>query len=295
VTRLDGDLVDRWFGPLLRPDAGFAPVVRPIDATPQERAVLADGAALLGQAIAQRPPTGGLDGSDLTEAPARMLNIYLRALASGLRDALGRVGGDPDSAGSIALAAGLNAAAAAVHGEHIASSPTRPGGVGRSERTAAEAARLAGIAAAEVAVDGAALAAVAAAAARSVMEDWRPGTPRDPGERIEHRTRGLLGLLLVGLQRATADPVPPPEPASCGALPGENPGRRFPAEVTFQLGAAGDVNGIIAALRALPGEMTTWRDGGFVWCHVHTDSPGSVVEHAYARGSVFDLRITHAR
>ena len=143
----------------------------------------------------------------------------------------------PGDVGAFALVAGLNAGGGrAARRDRRQLRPARPRAA--AEPTAAESARLAGVAAAELVVNGAGLHEVAGTAAGVAMNGWRIGLPDDPVDRIEYRARGLVGLVLVALELETRDPEPPGEPASCGALPGENLGRPFPAEITFTMGLA---------------------------------------------------------
>ncbi len=273
---------------------------------------------------------GGAADATFTELPALMVHRYLDAFAAGVgstrlafagtgadRDAPddpstdfaddpvdGGVGrGDDDidrngaddrpDIGSLALAAGLNAGAAALHGE-IATAAQRPVEHWRSgEPTAAESARLAGFAAAELVVDGAGLHEIAAAAAAAVINGWRSGTPADGAELTEHRIRGLVGSLLVALEVVTRDPEPPAEPAPCGARPGENLGRPFDAEITFTMGVAeAEIALLTADLRGLAAGLTVWPGGQWPKFHVHTDRPGDVLSQVFAYGTPFDLLVT---
>ena len=68
------------------------------------------------------------------------------------------------------------------------------------------------------------------------MSGRRIGLPYDPVERNEYRAAVLVGIVLLALERATRDPEPPAEPAGCGAMPGENLGVPFEAEITFTMG-----------------------------------------------------------
>ncbi len=307
VTRFDADLVERWFDLLLAEGGSLRPLWG-IELTEHERAAVEDGAGYLLAAV--RGDDGGDEGSDApppcpeatgpgdaTEVPARMLRRYLRAFASGVAGAQARL--DPDewiegepAAASMSVAAGLNAGAAALQGEFVGSASTRPSVVQVHEPTAAQAAWLAGIGAAEEAVNGARVAVVTRVAFSAAAGGWRIGMPADPHERIEYRARGLLCLALLALREVCAEPAGPVEPASCGAMPGENLGRPFAAEVTFQVGTGDeDFADLVAAIRALSTDVTTWQREGLLWCHVHTERPGEVIEQAHASGAVFDLRI----
>ena len=199
--------------------------------------------------------------------------------------------------GSMALVAGLNAGAAALHGE-IASPAHRPDREWRAaEPTAAESARQAGVAAAELVVNGAGLPEITSLAADVAMAGWRIGVPDDPIERIEYRTRGLLGILLVALELETRDPEPAGEPASCGAAPGENVGQSLDAEITFTMGLApAELRALSDDLAGLVTELVVWpgRDSRNSWprFHVHTVRPADVIGQIYAYGTPFDLAIT---
>ncbi len=302
MTRFDADLVERWFGLLLADAGGLRPAWG-IELTRQERAALEAGAGFLLAAVTEQPdaevdePRAAASPDEQTEVPARLLRRYLRAVASGVAGARARL--DPDeqiagepAAASMAVAAGLNAGAAALQGEFVGSAPAAAGGVRVHEPTAAQAAWLAGIGAAEEAVNGAQVAVVTRVAVAAAAGGWRIGTPADPHERIEYRARGLICLVLIALQDVCAEPAGPTDPASCGAMPGENLGRPFAAEVTFQLGTgAAEFAELVTAIGALSAEVTTWERDGLLWCHVHTERPGEVIEQAYASGAVFDLRI----
>ena len=118
------------------------------------------------------------------------------------------------------------------------------------------------------------------------MNGWRIGLPEDPAERDEYRTRGLVGLLLNALAQETRDPEPPAEPASCGALPGDNTGRAFEAEITFSMGlAATEIRSLAADLEQVSAEVTVWPGGQWPFFHVHSDRPGEVVGQIYAYGT----------
>jgi hypothetical protein len=302
MTSLDADLVRRWFGRLRDPDEPAMPHWG-IVPTAQEAAALAEGEAQIEFAVQDLPPPRMV--APLSEVPARLLRSYLEALAAGItgtRRMLGSLGGadaqddtamagDPDA---LALVTGLNAAAAALHGQ-IDAPAYRPiqGERGSDEPTAAEAARLAGLTAAELVVDGADLQRIAGSAAGAAMNGWQIGLPQDPAERDEYRTRGLVGILLYALAQETRDPEPPADPASCGALPGENLGRRFDAEITFSMGLPPtEIRSLTADLAQVAAEVTVWPSNQWPRFHVHSDRPGEVIGQVYAYGTPFDLMIT---
>jgi hypothetical protein len=300
MTSFDADLVRRWFHRLSSLDAPVMPHWG-IVPTVQERFALDQGASRVEAAVMndQLPSADAVE--PLTELPALMVLRYLDALAAGVAstrlafmnvdasaDFGGGAGGD---VAAFALVAGLNAGAAALHGEN-AGSPYRLGR-GNTEPTAAESARLAGVAAAELVVNGAGLHDVAGTAAGVAMNGWQIGLPDDPVERIEYRARGLVGLVLVALEQQTRDPEPPGEPASCGALPGENLGRPFPAEITFTMGLApAEIRSLTVDLTGLAAEVTVWPGSQWPRFHVHTDRAGDVIGQVYAYGTPFDLLIT---
>jgi len=295
MTSFDADVVRRWFHRVrdetVMPHWGIVP-------TEQERFALTQGASRVEAAVSidQLPSAG--TSEPLTELPALMVLRYLDALAAGIastRLAFSNFDADADVGGgdvaAFALVAGLNAGAAALHGEIAASSYRR--GRGGPEPTAAESARLAGVAAAELVVNGAGLHDIAGTAAGVAMNGWQIGLPDDPVDRIEYRARGLVGLVLVALEQETRDPEPPGEPASCGALPGENLGRPFPAEITFTMGLApAEIRALTADLTGLAAEVTVWPGSRWPRFHVHTDRAGDVIGQVYAYGTPFDLLIT---
>jgi hypothetical protein len=233
-----------------------------------------------------------------------MLQRYLHALAAGMASTRRvfaatvdelldeTLDGMPDS-GAMELAAGLNAGAAALLGE-VRSSAYAAGREWRhAEPTAAESARQAGVAAAELVVDGADLHDVADAAAGVAMSGWRIGLPHDPADRIEYRARGLVGLVLAALEIQTRAPEPPAVPASCGALPGQNLGRPFAAEITFSMGLeTAEIRSLSTDLAQLSTEVTVWPGGQWPRFHLHTDRAGDVVGQVYAYGTPFDLVIS---
>jgi len=321
MTTFDADLVHGWFGRLrdtetpVMPHWGIVP-------TAEESAALAAGAAMVAAALQDRSLPDA--ATDLTEVPARLVGRYLAALAAGIvgtrqvlvdqvvpragrddgadeavagagqvRDQLVTAAGTTADVGALSLVTGLNAAAAALHGEIAApayrSAESRHG----AEPSAAESVRLAGVSAAELVVNGAGLHEIAAAAAGATMGGWKIGLPDDPAERTEYRVRGLIGMLLFALEEQTRDPAPPGEPASCGARPGENLGHPFPAEVTFTMGLAlTEVRALCDDLEQLAGEVTVWPGSLWPSFHVHTDRPGEVVGQIYAYGTPFDLVIS---
>jgi len=303
MTSFDADLVRRWFSRLrdveqpVMPHWGIVP-------TRQEEIVLVDGEAQLRAALDDDEFPLALPPGAITEVPALMLQRYLHALAAGMAstrrvfaatiDGLldEALEGVPDS-GAMELAAGLNAGAAALLGE-VRSSAYAAGQEWRhAEPTAAESARQAGVAAAELVVDGADLHDVADAAAGVAMSGWRIGLPGDPADRIEYRARGLVGLVLAALEIQTRAPEPPAVPASCGALPGQNLGHPFVAEITFSMGLeAPDIRALTDDLDQYCTEITVWPTGQWPQFHLHTDRAGEVVGQIYAYGTPFDLLIS---
>ncbi len=318
MSSFDADLVRRW---LRRVRSAQDPVLPHWTTVPteQEIAALRAGGERLEAALQQSTvlvdaalldDDGGAAEAALTELPARMLHRYLDAFAAGVgstRLAFAGTESDPEPAdegqyeemaerpdvGSLALAAGLNAGAAALHGE-ITAALQRPAEHWRSdEPTAAESARLAGFAAAELVVDGAGLHEIAAAAAAAVINGWRSGPPTGAAELTEHRVRGLVGSLLVALEVETRDPEPPADPAPCGAGPGENLGRPFDAEITFTMGLASpEVGALSRDLAGLAADVTVWPGGQWPKFHIHSDRPGDVMSQVFAYGTPFDLLIT---
>ena len=242
-----------------------------------------------------------MPAASLAEVPARLLRRYLHALAAGIsgtRQMLGPTTGAgsdiglPGDADALALVTGLNAAAASLLGE-IEAPAYRSAGRPHSDPTAAEAARLAGVAAAELVVDGAGLQQVIGSAA-AALNGWQIGLPPDPVERNEYRTRALVGIVLYALEQVTRDPEPLGEPASCGALPGQNLGRSFNAEITFSMGLAdSEIRLLTADLREIQAEVVVWPGGQWPRFHLHTDRPGEAVGLLYAYGTPFDLEITN--
>ncbi len=299
MTSLDADLVRLWFERLRDADQPVMPHWG-IVPTEQETAALADGQTQIDCAVQDRPAP--IPAAILTEVPARLLRRYLHALAAGIsgtRQLLGpanvEVGRDlglPGDADALALVTGLNAAAASLLGE-IEAPADRDAGRPYSDPTAAEAARLAGVAAAELVVDGAGLQQVIGSAA-AALNGWQIGLPPDPVERNEYRTRALVGIVLSALEQVTRDPEPLGEPASCGALPGQNLGRAFNAEITFSMGLAdSEIRSLAADLGEIQAEVVVWPGGQWPRFHLHTDRPGEAVGLLYAYGTPFDLEIAN--
>ena len=299
MTSLDADLVRLWFERLRDADQPVMPHWG-IVPTDQETAALADGQTQIDCAVQDRPaPT---PAAILTEVPARLLRRYLHALAAGIsgtRQMLGPANAEdgrdlglPGDADALALVTGLNAAAASLLGE-IEAPAYRDAGRAYSDPTAAEAARLAGVAAAELVVDGAGLQQVIGSAA-AALNGWQIGLPPDPVERNEYRTRALVGIVLSALEQVTRDPEPLGEPASCGALPGQNLGRAFNAEITFSMGLAdSEIRSLAADLAEIQAEVVVWPGGQWPRFHLHTDRPGEAVGLLYAYGTPFDLEIAN--
>ncbi len=298
MATLDADLVRRWFDRLSRQDLSVIAYwgVRPTD---QEQAAIDEGFAGIDCAIRDLPRPAPV--LELTQTPARMLRDYLAGFAAGISetrrllsvdppvDLMGGV--DPGAAaeGALALAAGLNAAAAAMDER----APSRPASVAHREPTAAESARSAGVAAAELVVNGADVHRVAALAAGAAVNGWRIGLPDDPADRADYRTKALVGMLLVALELESRDPLPPARPAVCGAMPGENRGTAFLAEITCTMHVDRDAMATLSGeLNRLCREVAIWPTDGPPAFHLHTDRPGEVVEQLYASGVPFDLQIT---
>jgi hypothetical protein len=302
MTALDVDLVRRWFDRLRRQDLSVIAYwgVRP---TAEEFAALDEGGAAIDLAVRDLPPSA--PSVALTESSALMLRAYLSGFAAGISETrrllaveprvdplLGLIGGvDPGAAtsGALALAAGLNAAAAALD------NPARGDLAGfiSGGPTAAQSARSAGVAAAELVVDGADLHRVAALAAGAAVNGWRVGWPDDPAEQADYRARALVGMLLVALELESREPLPPAEPADCGALPGENRGVAFLAEITCSMHVEREAMATLTGeLGRLCREVAIWPTDGSPAFHLHTDRPGEAIEQLYASGMPFDLQIT---
>jgi hypothetical protein len=117
--------------------------------------------------------------------------------------------------------------------------------------------------------------------------------PHIPADRIEYRARGLIGLVLAALEIQTRAPEPPAVPATCGALPGQNLGRPFAAEITFSMGLqAADIRTLSVDLDQFCTEITVWPEGQWPRFHLHTERAGEVIGQIYAYGTPFDLLIT---
>lgn len=316
MTALTAGLVDRWFDRVVTPSAEPGsqwPLAVDLWLTPSEAAVVREGHRQLRRALNEpvRPEDHGADRPDWRQDPVcRPVGAFLEVLSAAVGDALrtletvagsdgdGPATGGPVRADALAVAAGINAGAAALAGS--ANGP-------RVVPTAAEAARRAGEAAAEAAVGGADLPAVAARAAAAMVSGW-DAAPPDPTDSPDApvRVRALVGRLLVGLQLATRPPDPPARPAPCGAGPGDVLGRMFTAEITCEIAVAvtqvATVRGELQELATLvrfwprssggPGGAAEASSETWQRVHVHTDRPGAVVEVLFASGSVFDLQIT---
>lgn len=302
MTSLDADLVHTWFGLLADPDQPATAQLLLVPTVQEARAFGAGEADLLA-AVLDQPMTDrpGAVAQSLTELPARMLRSYLHALAAGIAGtrqmlaASGPAGDEPGSGdtGALALVTGLNAGAAALHGQIAATSRRSIEEVRGLEPTAAESASLAGVAAAELVVNGAGLHEVAATAAAAAVGGRRIGLPSESVERDEYRAAVLVGAVLLALELATRDPEPPAEPAACGAMPGENPGEPFEAEITFTMGLAGDeIRSLTADLGQLATDVVIWPGNNWPRFHLHTDHPAEVIGQIYAHGTPFDLQIT---
>lgn len=300
MTALDVDLVHRWFDRLRRHDRSVIAYwgVRP---TAQELAAFDEGAAGIDLAIRDLPRPAPV--TELTEVAALMVRDYLTGFAAGISETRRLLGidrfddlpadlldgFDPGAgiSGGLALAAGLNAAAAALDGTDRRSGRIVPGS------SAADSARSAGVAAAELVVDGADLHRVAALAAGAAINGWRIGLPDDPDELADYRAKALVGMLLVALELECREPLPPAQPAACGALPGENRGTAFLAEITCTMQVDGETMAVLTGeLARLCREVAIWPTDGSPAFHLHTDRPGEVIEQLYASGMPFDLQIT---
>ena len=194
----------------------------------------------------------------------------------------------------MALVTGLNAAAASLLGEIEAPAVPAAAAAVTATRPRPSPPRLAGVAAAELVVNGAGLQEVIGSAAGVAMNGWQIGLPHDPVERIEYRTRGLVGIVLVALEQVTRDPEPVGEPASCGALPGAEPGPAVQRRdhLLDGLGRDRDPPRSTADLGAIDVQVVVWPGGQWPRFHLHTDRPGETVGLLYAYGTPFDLEIT---
>jgi hypothetical protein len=304
MTLLDADLVHTWFGLLADPDQPATSELLLVP-TAQEARVFGAGEADLLAAVLDEPSPDrpGTATEPPTELPARMLRSYLHALAAGIagtRQMLADAGQHADDepafgdTGALALVTGLNAAAAALHGQIVAPSRRSVEEVRGLEPTAAESASLAGVAAAELVVNGAGLHEVAATAAAAAIGGRRIGLPTESVERDEYRAAVLVGAVLRALEIATREPEPPAEPAECGAMPGENLGEPFEAEITFTMGLASDeIRSLSADLGQLATDVAIWPGNSWPRFHLHTNRPAEVIGQIYAHGTPFDLQITN--
>jgi hypothetical protein len=299
MTTLDADLVRRWFDRLRREDLSVVAYwgVRP---TPQELVALDEGGAGIDLAIRDLPRSAPV--VELTETAALMLRDYLTGFAAGISetrrllsveptiDLMGGLDQGAAATGALALAAGLNAGAAALDGPTRDARGTRFTAGGP---TAAESARSAGVAAAELVVDGADLHRVAALAAGAAVNGWRVGLPDEPAERADYRAMALMGMLLAALELESRDPLPPAQPAACGALPGENRGTAFLAEITCTMHVDAETMATLTGeLGRLCREVSIWPTDNSPAFHLHTERPGEAIEQLYASGVPFDLQIT---
>ncbi len=209
------------------------------------------------------------------------LLCYLLGVASGIVGA-----GSPVAV--LSLVAGLLTGAAA-----IGYDPTNGEQLHGRTGSAAQAAGSAAIGAADLAGDGADLHRVASSAAADVIQGLVLAAPTDPSCADDHRLRALIGLLLAGLESASRPVLAPGDPASCGAGPGENAGREFLAEVTFQVfsDAAGAAE-LAAALVGIADDVRVWPDGPAYRFHLHTVQAGEAIARAYAHGLLFDLTVS---
>lgn len=308
MTSLDADLVRAWFRRIRDTAEPVMPQWRIVPTVQEDLALTAGGDQVESAVSGTSAVDAGYGSGELTELPAMMLQRYLTAFAAGIASArlafAANTSEDPESGevlaadamgdtDALALAAGLNAAAAALHGEIVTGSDRQAERWRHCEPTAAESARLAGFAAAELVVNGAGLHEIAAAAAGAAITGWRLGLPENPVERAEYRVRGLVGALLVALEIQTRDPEPPAHPASCGALPGQNLGRPFTAEITFTMSLApAEIRSLSNDLAGLVTEIAVWPGGQWPRFHLHTERAGDVIGQVYACGTPFDLEIT---
>lgn len=299
MPALDADLVRRWFDRLRRLDLSVVASwgVRP---TAQEREAFDEGGIAVECAIRDLPPPAPVLA--LTERPAQLMREYLAGFAAGVvetrrllvgevaEDLMGGVESGAAVTGGLALAAGLNAGAAAVDEATRGRMGPRSAASGPS---AAQVARSAGVAATELVVDGADLHRVAAQASGAAVNGWLAGLPDDRGDQADDRTKALIGMVLVALEHECRAPMPPARPAVCGAGPGENRGTTFLAEITCTLHVdPAALPGLTGELGRLCREVSIWPTGGDPAVHLHTDRPGEVIEQLYASGMPFDLTIT---
>ena len=288
MTTFDTELVGRWFAQLLDDhEAGSAQAEWAIRATPTERRVLEEGrdaiAAAVGWSGMPTQPAVPTDG------PTAALAAYLMGLATGIagtRRAMLEAGPDEVAmADRLSLVAGLIAGGAALQ----VGLDDAGGAGGRLQPTAVDLARVAGTSAAELVVDGADLHTITTAAAAAAMASGPPdGANRSPG----YRTRALIAMVLLALQRSTAPPADPVDPPSCGARPGVNNGAELLAEITFtSFLSAADSSRLERTLRSVADEVVVWSEADRRHFHVHSRAAGEVVAEAYAVGSVFSLEI----
>lgn len=289
MTTFDTDLVGRWFGYLLddRSGAEVDTANSGLHPTSTERQVLIEGCEAITAAVGwsgmPSPASAAADG------PAAALATYLVGMATGIagtRRAMVEAGSEEVAmADRLSLVAGLIAGGAAlqvgVDGDAV--SPVR------YESSATDLARVAGTSAAELVVDGADLHTITTAAAAAAMV---AGPPDDANRSPGYRTRALVALVLLALQRSTAPAGDPVEPPSCGARPGVNNGAALLAEITFtSYLSAADSERLARTLRGMADEVVVWSEGDRRLFHVHSRAAGEVVAQAYAVGSVFSLEI----
>lgn len=286
MRAVDADLIDAWFA--AANDAVWHPANTPIPGTARHLRISASPAELraltLGHSAVRAAVTDGqmpVGGSALDDDVAANLLRYLLGVASGIAGA-----GSPASV--LSLVAGLLTGAAA-----IGYDPTNGEQLHGRTGSAAQAAGSAAVGAADLAGDGADLHRVASSAAADVILGMVLPPPEDPGSAAHHRLRVLIGLLLAGLEHASRPVSASRAPASCGAGPGENAGREFLAEVTFQVFAdAAMAAELAAALVAIADDVRVWPDGPAHRFHLHTVQAGEAIARAYAHGLLFDLRVS---
>ena len=242
VTRFDADLVERWFGLLLAgcrrrcgPRGGSSSPAGTRRSRGGRRRSCWPRCTERARCARSTRRAGGTTGPSGREVPARLLRRYLRAVAVRCRGRAGR--------GSTSGRAARGRAGGCVDGGRGRAERRRRGVAGASRRVGADRGRAPcgctsrrpprrrGSPASgprrrrSTARGGTWSRRVAVAAAAG---GWRIGRPADPHERIEYRTRGLVCLVLLALQEVCARTgAGPTEPASCGAMPGENLGRPF--------------------------------------------------------------------
>lgn len=282
MRAVDADLIDAWFAAAT--DSATDPTSGPLRhlrlvAAPAELRALALGHSAVRAAVTDgaMPDRAAALGDDVADS----LLKYLLGVASGIAGA-----GPPASA--LSLVTGLIAGAVA-----IGYQPSRGEQLDGGPDSAAQAAGSAAIGAADLAGDGADLHRIASSAAADVIQGWALTPPASPGAGDGHRLRGLMCLLLAGLEYASRPSSSPGDPASCGAGPGENAGREFLAEVTFQVFS--DAEGaaeLAAALAAIADDVRVWPDGDAHRFHLHTVRAGEAIARAYAHGLPFDLMVS---